>query len=413
MSIAAGIFKQLAYKVESAYGAAPGQASGQSLRRVSSTLDLAKDTYESNEIRTDQQTADFRHGARRVAGPIEGELSAGTWKDFMAAILKRDFAAVTAMTGLGLTIAGSGPTYTVTRSAGSYLTDGVKVGDVVRLSVGSLNAANINKNLWVTDIGSATVLTVMPLNGVAMAAEGPIAGCTVTVTGKKTYTPQTSHTNKSFAFEHWYSDLVQSELFLGCKVEKFTVNLPATGLATTTMDLMGQDLAETSAKRGGVAPTAQYFTSPTAATTTGAMAAVNGLVRMGGSSIATITGLSLVIEAPSSGDPVVGSQLVPEKTPGRVRVSGQATVYFDSVTMRDAFVNETEVDILLAFTADNSATADFITFSMPRVKMGGAGKDDGEKGLIQTMPFRALFNSAGGSGVKTEKTTLTIQDSQA
>jgi hypothetical protein len=413
MPIAAGVFKQLAYKAESAYGTAPGQASAQQLRRITSTLDLTKETYQSNEIRTDQQMSDFRHGVRRVAGGINGELSPGTWKDFLAAILKRDFAAVTAITGAGLTISGSGPTYTVVRSAGSWLTDGLKVGDVVRFSVGALNASNINKNVMITDIASATSMTVLPLNGSAMVAEGPITGCTITVVGKKTYVPSSGHTDKSFAIEHWYSDLGQSELFLGCKLAQASIDLPPTGLATINWDVRGQDMADTQAKRGGVATNTQYFTSPTAATTSGSLAAVNGVVRLAGQSVAVLTGLSVTIAANFTGDPVVGANVVPNQFPGRVLVSGQASMYFDGVTIRDAFINETEVDILAAFTTDNTATADFMTFVLPRVKFGGASKDDGEKGLVQTLPFQALLNANGGTGVKTERTTLSVQDSLA
>jgi hypothetical protein len=33
------------------------------------------------------------------------------------------------------------------------------------------------------------VLTVVPLNGVALVAEGPITGCTVSAPGKATYVP--------------------------------------------------------------------------------------------------------------------------------------------------------------------------------------------------------------------------------
>jgi hypothetical protein len=56
-----------------------------------------------------------------------------------------------------------------------------------------------------------------------------------------------------------------------------------------------------------------------------------------------------------------------------------------------------------------------MAFSMPRVKVGGAGKDDGEKGIIQTMPFVALFNTTGATNatgaVSTLATTLSMQDS--
>jgi hypothetical protein len=50
---------------------------------------------------------------------------------------------------------------------------------------------------------------------------------------------------------------------------------------------------------------------------------------------------------------------------------------------------------------------------MPRVKMGGAGKNDGQGGLVQTMPFQMLKNLVGGAGTSTEATTLSIQDSAA
>lgn len=412
MPNASGVFKSSRYKLESTYGTAAGQASGKELRRVTTGVALAKDTYGSSEIRSDLQMADFRHGVRRVAGPINGELSPGTWADFMSIILKRDFAAITAATSVSLTIAGTGPTYTVTRSAGDWLAGGFKKGLIVRLSVGGLNANNINKNLYIVDL-TTTVMTVIVLNATALTAEGPIAGCTITVIGKTTFVPTTGHTNKSFSFEDWYSDAVQSELYLGCKLAQCNIALPPTGIATIGWDVRGQDFADTAAKRTSVALTSQYFTSPTAANTFGTLAAVNGIVRVGGATIAILTGLSIAINANFTGDPVVGSNVIPEQFPGRVTVSGQASMYFPDATMRDAFVNETEVEIMCVFSSDNSATSDFIAIAMPRCKLGGSTKDDGEKGVVQTLPFQALLNSAGGTGVNTERTTLMIQDSQA
>lgn len=412
MTIAAGLFKQLAYKVETSYGVAPGQSGGQLLRRVQSTIDLSKESYAANEKRTDFQIADFRHGVRSVAGQISGELSPKTYAEIFGVLLKRDFAAVSALTGLSITIAGTGPTYTVTRGAGDFLTGGVKVGDVIRLTGAGFDAANAAKNLLVTDL-TATVATVIVLNGSSLTAEGPIASATVTVVGKKTFIPTTGHTDKSIAFEHWYSDIVQSELFLGNKIGKASLSLPPSGLATVSFDVMGQDVADTASKRGGVAETAQYFTTPTAITTTGALAAVNGVLRAAGATVATVTGLTIDINANYTGDPVVGSNVKPQMFPGKVVVTGQFTAYFDSVTLRDAFVDETEIDLIGVFTSDNSAAADFITTVVPRIKLGSANKDDGDGGLVQTFQFQALLNTAGGTGVKTEKTTFSMQDSAA
>jgi hypothetical protein len=401
---ASGLFKQVAYKAETSFGVIPSATSAQSLRRVQSTLDLTKETYQSNEIRRDFQMADFRHGVRRVEGRVSGELSPSTYKDFIQCALKRDFAAVTPVTGASVTIAGAGPSYTVTRGAGDFITDGFKVGDVIRLSVGSPSlSANFGKNLVVVGL-TTTVATVITANGSAMAAEGPVAGTTITVIGKKTFIPQTGHTDKSFSVEHYYADLVQSEVFSGCKPTAIAIGLPPTGLATIDVDFMGQNVTTASS---------QYFTNPTAPTTTGLLAAVNGQVRVGGSSVATLTGLTLNIASNYSGDPVVGSNTVPFMFAGRVIVTGQATAYFDSVALRDAFFNESEVEIIGVFTANNDADAPFMSFVLPRVKIGGASKNDGEGGLVQTLPFQALLNTAGGTGTNSEQTTIVIQDSAA
>lgn len=409
MPIATGIAKQVRYKVEATFNTLPGATAAQLLRRVESTLNIDKDTYQASELRTDYQISDFRHGTRKTSGSIKGEWSPKTYSDFIGAALRRDFAAVTAITGASLTIAVGSVVngvqqYTVTRAAGSYLTDGVKAGDVVRLSVGTLNAANINKNLYVISL-TATVLTVSVLNGVAMVAEGPIATSTVTVYGKKTYVPTTGHTDKSFTIEHWFSDASLSEAHTGCKVNTVALALPPTGMATIDVGFMGAGSLTTAGT--------QYFTSPTASTTTGIMAAVNGALYIGGANVAICTGLSLKIDGGYSGDPVVGSNIMPAIFAGRVNVTGQFTAYFDSATFRDAFLNETEIALSAVLTADNTATSDFLAINLPRIKLGSAQRSDGEKGIIITADFQALYNGAGGAGTSTEQTTISIQDSAA
>ena len=402
MPAASGVFKQLAYKAESTYGTAPAASGAQSLRRVTSDISLTKDTYQSNEIRTDQQMQDMRHGVRRVAGTINGELSPGTYADFMAAALRRDFAAVSAITGLSITIAGSGP-YTLTRSAGDFLSSGIKKGDIVRLTAGSFNAANLNKNLLVTAMTS-TVLTVRVLNGSALVTEGPIASATVTLPGKKTFAPTSGHTNKSFSIEHWYGDLAQSEVYTGCQPSTLDFQLPASGLATLGIGIMGQGI-NTAAS--------QYFTSPNAATTTGLLAAVNGILLVGGVPVASLTGLTLNVQSNRSGDPVVGSNVIPTLFPGRILSSGQATAYFDSVTLRDAFLNESEFELIMALSADNTAAAAFLSLALPRCKANGHTLNDGEGGLVATIPFQALLPLTGGSGIANELTTISVHDSAA
>jgi hypothetical protein len=126
-----------------------------------------------------------------------------------------------------------------------------------------------------------------------------------------------------------------------------------------------------------------------------------------------LTGLSVNYDGEMSGEAVIGSNTYADITEGRVLVSGQATALFQDATMRDFFLNETEVSIVAALSASNAAAAEFLGITLPRVKFGDAGMDDGPKSLTLTLPFTALYNSAGGAGISSEQTTINIQDSLA
>ena len=400
--ITQGINKVLAYAKEECFGQVAPNDEGKVARRVTGTFNLNKETYQSEEIRPDYQMADFRHGIRSVEGSINGELSPGSYADFFAASVARDFTAKADITSLSVTIAASGSLWTVTRGAGSYLADGVKIGMVVRLSAIGLDAANDNKNLLVTNV-TATVLTVSTLNGSALVVEGPIASVDLVFPGAVTFAPQTGHTDDSFTFEEWFAESTISEVFTGNKVNTVGVSLPASGLSTADFAFMGKDLAQVG--------TSQYFTAPTAAGTDGIFAAANGRLILNGVVVGLVTGLNFNINRNLSMEPVVGSNVVPEIFEGRILVDGEFTAFYQTGEYRDLFRNEVESNITVVLTADDTADADFMVVSMPRIKVNSSTKSDGENGITNQHSFQALLNTAGGAGTATERTTIFIQDS--
>lgn len=404
MPAASGVYKQVAIKEEVTRGTLPGASGAQLLRRTNVALNLTKDTYESEEQRSDLQVADVRHGVRRVAGPMNGELSPGSYSPYLGALLKRDFVAVTAMTAMSITIAaGAGVAWTVTRAAGSFLSSGLKVGHVVRLSAGSFNAANLNKNLFVVGV-TALVATVIVLNGSALVAEGPIASATMSLPGKATFVPITGHTNKSFSVEEWYSDIAQSEVFTGVQFTKADIQMPPTGMTTIGFTTMGKDM---------VPGTSRYFTSPGALSSSGVIGSVNGALIVDGVRLASVTGLSVAVDAAYDGEPTIGTNYLEFVTPGSVRVSGQFTAYFESRDLADKFVNESKVQLLVAGATGNAAAADFVSFAMTAVKVNSSDKDDARGGQIRTYTYVALLDGAGGANLATEQTSILIQDSLA
>lgn len=402
MAISKGTSKVVAYKKESAWGTLAGATGGKLLRRVTASFNLVKEAYESGEIRTDRQIADYRHGVRSAEGSLNGELSPASYADFMGSIVGRDFTTAPASASASVTIAASGALYTVTRATGDFLTDGFKVGQVVRLTGAGLAVDNVAKNLLIAS-ATATELTVKVVNGTALTAEGPIASVTVTAVGKTTFVPAAGHTDQSYTVEEFYADIAQSEVYTGMKLNSMAVQLPATGLTTVDFGFAGKDLTQSG--------TTQYFTSPTAQNANGIFAAVNGVMLVDGAPVALVTSADFSVERATENATAVGSNSVAEIFTGRIRVTGNLSVYFQDAAFRSYFDAETPVSIVLTLTTDNAANSDFVTFTMPKVKLGSFTKDDGELGIVASASFQALLNDVVDAGLPA--TTIQIQDSAA
>lgn len=400
MTIAKGTAKQVGYKKESSFGTLAGTSAGKLLRRVTASFNLTKETYESGEIRTDRQIADFRHGVRSAEGSLNGELAPASYADFMGSVLARDFTTAPAATGVSITIDASGALYTITRGAGNWLNEGFKVGQVVRLSGANLDTDNVNNNLLVTLV-SDTVLTVKVVNGSTLVEEGPAASSDITAVGKVTFVPATGHTDQSYTIEEWYSDIAQSEVYTGMKVNSVAVQLPATGLTTIDVGFAGKDMASTG--------TSQYFSSPTAQGTDGIFAAVNGVMLVDGAPVALVTSADFTVERATENASTVGSNSVADIFTGRIRVTGNLSVYFQDAAFRTYFDEETPVSLVLVLTSDSSNTSDFVTFTLPKVKLGSFTKDDGELGVVAATSFQALLNEVTTAGLPA--TTIAVQDS--
>lgn len=402
MAQAQGIYKQISYKVQGAKGTAASGSGGQLVRRETANFKLAKDTFSANEITSHQQSTGDTYGVGKADGTIAGVLSPTTYNWAIENVLRAAAAATTTITGLTLTIATSGSNYTVTRSAGDFLTGGIKQGDIVRLSGVNLDAANVGKNLLVLT-ATDTVLTVAVLNGSAMTAESSKASSSVAVPGKKVKAPLTGHTNLYYTIEAWHSDVSRSLLYTDMQAGKVDVSLPSSGNATISTAFMGLN---------EVASGSQVLTSPTAETTTPILTAVNGYLLVGGSKVVIATSASISIDGGVAfGESVIGSKRIGDLVKGDIKVTGSFTALYEDETIGSYFDDETPISLVFVVADTADAASDFVTFSIPRVKVLTKEGDDGKKQIVRTHNFSAEINTAGGAALATDKTIITVQDS--
>jgi len=397
-----GVFKEVRYKKESTWGALNGPSGGVKIRRVTADFNPTADVFSTNEINTTFQNVDTRLGVRGAEGSINGELSPGSYADFFGSVLAKDFAIETGTTGAEVTIAASGTNFTITDAGATFLTDGIKVGQVVRLTGAGLNAANVGNNCLVV-AATETVLTVMVLSSTSLVAEGPIASVSIVPAGKTSYIPLTGHTDDSYNIEEWYSDVEESAVYTGVKFGSANVQLPSTGIVTVDFSAMGKGLTSSG--------TSAYFTSPSGPTSTGLLTAVQGALLLNGSNAACITDANISIERNMEAAQCVGSNYNSEIFAGKINVTGSVSAYFSDSTMRDYFNNETDVTILLVVTTGEEKAADFISFAIPKARFTSFANSDAENGIMSGLDFTALLNSVTTGGLV--GSTIMIQDSAA
>lgn len=397
MAISQGTAKVVAYKKETTFGTLAGATGGKQLRRVTADFNLTKETYSSNEIRTSRQNASSTHGVRSAEGSLSAELSAGSYADFMGSILARDFTTVTLGAAANVTVTVSGTTYQFVRTVGSFVTDGFRPGLIVNAS-GLTDVDDNGRDFLITAV-SALSVTFVPLDTLgAPTAQGVASSVTFTVPGKHTFIPASGHTNQSYTIEEWYSDIAQSQVFTGMKVNSMGVSMPSTGIITLDFGFTGKDMAQTG--------TTQYFTSPAAQSASGVMAAVNGAVIVNGQPVALITSIDFTVDRATENATAVGSNSLAEIFTGRILVTGNMSVYFTDANFRNYFNNETEVSLVLGVSTNACGTGSAMSFYMPRVKVNSFGLADAELGITASASFEALESCDGLS-------TIFINDTEA
>jgi hypothetical protein len=252
---------------------------------------------------------------------------------------------------------------------------------------------------------TATVMTVKNLDNTAVGTKAAGDSVTVAVVGKKSYVPASGHTNVYNTVEEWRPDVGISRVSTDVKVSQAAIKLPGSGNGEVDFTFIGLDQ---------INDDAAYFTAPTAESSTDVLSTATGILVLNGSENVVVTNIDFTIDGQESAlDGVVGTNLRPDIQRKKVLVKGSFSAYLESDAIHQLFLDETETNLISILTAGRVANADFIGFSMPRIKIQGSAPDDGEKAAVHQYQFTALYDFSGGTGTDSDKTTLSMQDSQA
>lgn len=373
----------VAYKPEVTFGVLPDGATGSKVLRINSGgLNLAKEPIRSNENRRDGQITRGRHGSKSVTGSHPVDLSLGSFDDMIEAVFRGTFDAPLALSGLA--VAADAGAKTFTRASGSWITDGVRVGDVVRFGAFTAGGApNNGRNIRVTGL-TALVMTVA--DDVTTIAEQSA----ITMARPKKLVMGT--TPRSFSFEEREIDIDGSKIFTGVRVGQMQLQMQPNGMVLVTFGFVGQDM---DVKTGGDSP---YFVSPVATTSLG-MTAVEAVIRLGTQDVVDVTAMDITINLSASGTAVAGSNVTPEVFTNNAVVEGSITALKKDLSRVQNFLNEDQLSLHLLFTENEAEPRDFCSVFIGNLTLAGAtdsevGQDNGR---TQQLPLLIGKDERGGA----------------
>lgn len=390
----------VAFKLESAFNTPPGDTGAEYLRFTPSPgLTQSAATIRSNEQRADALQTMGRNGSRSVDGSYAAEASLRSHDTIYEAAMR-----ATWDPALVITEATSGAAASITTTSnkiigntGSWITAGLRVGDVIRLT-NHATAANNNRNLRIKDISALeiTVHETLTVNAVGDT------GYTIT-RGKKLSNPA-SPVKRTFYVEQNNVDVAGSQVFGGVRWIGFKLTGSPDGMATLEFTALG---ASMDVLEGSDAP---YFTSPTVYNSVPLVFA-DAKVNVGGVDIAVATAFELTYAINAALQPVVGSVTSPDVFDNDVTLSGTFSMIRQDFNNVKSFSDETEFELHILLTEPEGEPKDYISFYVPRCKFTDASAPLGGDGaMIESLPFQTGAQTASAGR---DATMLTICTSAA
>jgi hypothetical protein len=188
-------------------------------------------------------------------------------------------------------------------------------------------------------------------------------------------------TLESFTVEAGHTDIAQFQVFTGLMVNRCALSFRPNALSSVKFSMVGKDMTVSASPLAA---------SPTAAPTDSVFTSWDGTIKEGGSTVAYLTALDMLIDNGLTLGAVLGSPVPPQVFLGRCHVNGSLSAYFQDAALLSKFIGETQSSIEIDLLESGTKTLNFI---IPAIKYNrGQAPVSTEGGLVITLPFEAYYD---------------------
>lgn len=368
------------YVPELVFGTTPVTPAMKKFRIASgSKFEVKRNTFTSKETRPDRQIADMRYGNKRNDISIPGELSYGSFDDFLEAFC-----------------------------GGTWAVNVLKSGNIMR---------SFSIETQSTDIGNCELNRGCCVTGLDISVQlEKIVDVTFTIVGKDLLMAETL--NQSIAVDSVLKTFTR--LAGNFTKDGWMVGMPALGVGfpdagnngvaaspfiitdvTPTVITWGDAVGlVTQASAPGMGLVMGSVGVATDVTTNAPYDSFTGAIKEGGAVIGYITGITLKGTQNLSPTFALMNDSAQDITQGLSNINGTVTAYFKNQYFKQKFLNGTPSTIEFSLGKDTKV----LDFLLPKIYYTGNSRSIGETTIVENIPFQAVLDPVTGTNIQITRT---------
>lgn len=362
------------YVAEVTQGVTPTSPSWSPLRNTGGIPATTRDALVSNELDGSRETTSIRTGSSQITGEYAIELSSQSQDELLAGAMTSSWVAGFSGTGLSITVNPAAKTFT--RATGSFVTDGVAVGDLIYFP----GLAGDNAKPFIVTTVTATVVTGAGIAGTLTAQSGITTGYS---TGAEL---TTGNLCKSYSILTWFKGKCGNPdayiLTKGVEFSGFTIEQAVNAMVTGSFPFIGLSQEILTAPPAGSTFTVSFTAQP--------FSSVDVTAYDGTAKLTLIDTFTITNDNGTSAQFELGNSSVAFVERGRAANTFSLAGKLYDTAMLNKFLTETQVELTSILSGPQGA----MSFTLKRAKITAATPEiGGPESVTLSIEGQATGNS--------------------
>ncbi len=393
-----GANTKISYLVQTAAGAIDSTPEWTVVPFASGEMTVQAEQMNDNSMTGDRNELEPRSGTVNGQMKLSGKFRPVCFDALLEAAAQGTWGVKYALSGLTVTVAAAlGGGFTFTRTVGSWITDGVTIGDII--TFGGFAATGNNKTFQVTGV-IALVITCRKATGCTAV----VADTEVTATTGTDYL-KVGSTQRRVAWEIYHSDTNEYLRMVDTEISNFNLSLNANGEISFDMTAIGGKELDLGANINSPIAGATYVE-----TSKPFYDSFNGTISLAGATGIYFSSMSPTINNQSTPLFALGSRYPFAISHGKMMGDMSLTAYYTDETIKSKYQDETSLNlkVQIKYEDEELIDTDFHEIEFPSTKIISFGRPvSGAGELVDNLTVKPYKDATLGSSFRIRKYNAT------